>query len=79
METDNVQMKLYLELRNVHPVDYLKELRLALLDLLKRHFEGPPEELSESEQFAFYRLTDFLIRIHDGALIPTTYLCGGEQ
>lgn len=73
METDNEQKTLYLEIRNVYPAEYLKELRLALIHLLRLHFEGPESETTEEERFALYRITDFLAMITQGDLIPIEF------
>jgi hypothetical protein len=77
MEKEDEPKTLYLEINNVHPQDYLKELRLALLYLIRLHFEGPAQPITtEEEQLALYRLTDFIIKITKGDLIPIEF--GGK-
>jgi hypothetical protein len=57
----------------------LKELRLALLYVMRLHFENPEKEMIEQEHFAFYRISDFLIKINEGDFIPTDQLCGRDK
>jgi hypothetical protein len=73
MEKEDEPKTLYLEIKNVHPHDYLKELRIALLYLIRLHFEGPQPITTEEERFALYRLTDFTIKITKGDLLPIEF------
>jgi hypothetical protein len=76
MDKGDQPKTLYLEINNVHPQDYLKELRLALLYLIRLHFEGPEPITTDEERFSLYRLTDFVIKITKGDLIPIEF--GGK-
>jgi hypothetical protein len=77
MENEEAPQRLFLEIKNVHPHEYIEELRVALLYLIRLHFEGPAQPTTtEEEQFALYRLTDFLIQITKGDLLPIEF--GGK-
>jgi hypothetical protein len=73
MEKEDEPKTLYLEIKNVHPHDYLKELRLALLYLIRLYFEGPEQMTTEEERFSFRQLSDFLIKISNGDMIEIEF------
>lgn len=70
---EDVAKTLYLEINSEQPREYLNELRLAIIYLLRLHFESQGKVMVEEEQFALYRLTDFLIHITKGDLIPIQF------